>query len=89
MCAAIAMNLLPMFLGGGGGGITGILGSITGTFGNLISGVGNTISGVGTGIGGGNAPPVTPKSNKTMYYVIGGVSIVMVLGLVIVIVKRK
>ena len=82
--ASMALNLLPMFLGGGGGGISGILGGITGTVGNLISGVGNTISGVG-----GNAPPVTPKSNKTIYYVIGSVSVVMVLGLVIIIVKKK
>ena len=87
--AALAMNLLPMFLGGGGGGITGILGGITGTVGNLLSGVGNTISGVGGNANSGYAPPVAPKSNKTMYYVIGGVSIVMVLGLVIVIVKKK
>ena len=87
--AALAMNILPMFLGGGGGGISGILGGITGTVGNLLSGVGNTISGVGTGIGGGNAPPVTPKSNKTMYYVIGGVSFVMVLGIVLIVVKKK
>ena len=64
MCAALAMNLLPMFLGGGGGGITGVLGNVTGAFGGLISGIGNTISGVGSGMGGGNAPPVTPKSIK-------------------------
>jgi hypothetical protein len=42
--SALAMNLLPMFLNGGGGGISGILGNVTGTFGNLITGVGNTIS---------------------------------------------
>ena len=88
MCAAIAMNLLPMFLGGGGGGITGILGNVTGAFGGLISGIGNTITGVGTGIGGGNAKPITPKSNKTIYYIIGSMSIVMVIG-IIIIVKKK
>ena len=45
--ASLALNLLPMFLNGGGGGLSGILGNVTGTFGNLISGVGNTISQVG------------------------------------------
>jgi len=87
--AALALNLLPAFLNGGGGGLSGILGNVTGAFGGLISGIGNTISGVGIGMGGGNAPPVTPKSNKTIYYVIGGISVVMVLGLVIVIAKKK
>ena len=89
MCAALAMNLLPMFLGGGGGGITGVLGNVTGAFGNLISGVGNTISGVGGNANSGYAQPVAPKSNKTIYYVIGGMSVVMVLGIVIVIAKKK
>ena len=84
MCAALAMNLLPMFLGGGGGGITGILGNVTGAFGGLISGIGNTISGVG-----GNTQPVTPKSNKKIYYVIGGISVVIVIGLFVIIAKKK
>ena len=57
--AALAMNLLPMFLGGGGGGISGILGNVTSSFGGLISGVGNTLS----GMGGGNNQPVVKKSN--------------------------
>jgi len=82
--AALAMNLIPMFLGGGGGGISGILGNVTGAFGGLISGVGNTLSGMG-----GNNKPVIQKSNKKIYYVIGGISIVMVLGIVIVIAKKK
>jgi len=84
MCAALAMNLLPMFLGTGGGGLSGILGNVTGAFGNLISGVGNTLTGMG-----GNAQPVLKKSNKTIYYVIGGISIVMVLGIVVIIAKKK
>ena len=82
--AALALNLLPAFLNGGGGGLSGILGGITGTFGNLISGVGNTLTGMS-----GNHQPVLKKSNKTIYYVIGGISTVMVLGLVIVIAKKK
>jgi hypothetical protein len=85
MCAAIAMNLMPMFLGGGGGGLSGILGNVTGAFGGLISGIGNTL----TGMGGGNTKPVIQKSNKKIYYVIGGISVVVVLGLVIVIVNKK
>jgi len=85
MCAALAMNLIPMFLGGGGGGLSGILGNFTGAFGGLISGIGNTL----TGMGGGNNQPVVKKSNKTIYFVIGGISIVMVLGIVIIIVKKK
>ena len=84
MCAAIAMNLLPMFLGGGGGGLSGILGNVTGAFGGLISGVGNTLS----GMGGGNTKPVLQKSNKKIYFVIGGISIVMVLGIVIIAKKK-
>jgi len=84
MCAALAMNLIPMFLGGGGGGLSGILGNVTGAFGGLISGIGNTLSGMG-----GNNQPVVKKSNKTIYFVIGGISIVMVLGIVIIIVKKK
>ena len=85
MCAALAMNLLPMFLGGGSGGISGILGNVTSSFGGLISGVGNTL----TGMGGGNNIPVVKKSNKTIYFVIGGISIVMVLGIVVIIAKKK
>ena len=85
MCAAIAMNLIPMFLGGGGGGISGILGNVTSSFGGLISGVGNTLS----GMGGGNTQPVLQKSNKKIYYVIGTISIVMVLGIVVIIAKKK
>ena len=82
--AALALNLLPAFLNGGGGGLSGILGNVTGAFGGLISGVGNTL----TGTGGGNTPPVIQKSNKTIYFVIGITSVVMVLG-IIVIVKKK
>jgi len=82
--AALAMNLIPMFLGGGSGGLSGILGNVTGAFGGLISGVGNTLSGMG-----GNAQPVLKKSNKTIYFVVGGISIAMVLGIVIVIAKKK
>jgi hypothetical protein len=82
--AALAMNLLPMFLGSGGGGISGILGNVTGAFGNIISGVGNTLTGMS-----GNNQPVLKKSNNKIYYVIGGISIVMVLGIVIVIAKKK
>ena len=87
--AALALNLLPAFLNGGGGGLSGILGGITGTVGNLISGVGNTISGVGGNANSGYAPPVAPKSNKKIYYVIGTISIVMVLGIVVIIAKKK
>ena len=83
--SALAMNLLPMFLGGGGGGISGILGNVTSSFGGLISGVGNTLS----GMVGGNTQPVLQKSNKKIYYVIGITSVVMVLGIVIVIAKKK
>ena len=84
--AAIAMNLLPMFLGGGGGGgLSGILGNVTGAFGGLISGIGNTL----TGMGGGNTQPVIQKSNKKIYFVIGITSVVMVLGIVIIIAKKK
>ena len=85
--SALAMNLLPMFLNGGGGGISGILGNVTGTFGNLISGVGNTISQVG-----GNSNMTynpTPKSNKKMFMVVGGLSFVMILGTIVIIVKKK
>jgi len=82
--AALALNLLPMFLNGGGGGISGILGNVTGAFGGLISGVGNTLTGMG-----GPTQPVIQKSNKTIYFVIGGMSVVIVLGLVIVIAKKK
>ena len=85
--ASLAMNLLPMFLNGGGGGISGILGNVTNTFGGLITGVGNTISQVGGNTNMNYNP--TPKSNKTIYYVIGGLSIVMVLGTVIIVVKKK
>ena len=81
--AAIAMNLLPMFLGGGGGGLSGILGNVTGAFGGLISGIGNTLTGMG-----GNTKPVTPKSNKKIYFVIGITSVVMVLGIVIIVKKK-
>ena len=84
MCAAIAMNLIPMFLGGGGGGISGILGNVTSSFGGLISGVGNTLS----GMGGGNTQPVLQKSNKKIYFVIGITSVVMVLGIVIIVKKK-
>jgi len=83
--AALALNLLPAFLNGGGGGLSGILGGITGTFGNLISGVGNTLS----GMGGGNTQHVLQKSNKKIYYVIGITSVVMVLGIVVIIAKKK
>ena len=83
--AALAMNLLPMFLGGGGGGLSGILGNVTGAFGGLISGIGNTL----TGMGGGNTQPVIQKSNKKIYFVIGITSVVMVLGLVVIIAKKK
>ena len=86
--AALALNLLPAFLNGGGGGLSGVLGNVTGAFGGLISGIGNTITGVGSGMGGGNTKPVTQKSNKTIYYVIGGISVVMVIG-IIIIVKKK
>jgi hypothetical protein len=79
------MNLLPMFLGGGGGGISGILGNVTGAFGGLISGIGNTL----TGMGGGNNQPVIKKSNKKIYFVIGITSVVMVLGIIIIIAKKK
>ena len=82
--AALALNLLPAFLNGGGGGISGILGNITGAFGGLITGVGNTLTGMG-----GNNKPVIQKSNKKIYFVIGGMSVVIVLGLVIVIAKKK
>jgi hypothetical protein len=84
MCAALAMNLLPMFLGGGGGGLSGILGNVTGAFGGLISGIGNTLTGMG-----GNNQPVIKKSNKKIYYIIGITSVVMVLGIVIIIAKKK
>ena len=84
MCAALAMNLLPMFLGGGGGGLSGILGNVTGAFGGLISGIGNTLTGMG-----GTNQPVIKKSNKKIYYVIGGMSVAMVLGIVIIIAKKK
>ena len=87
--AALALNLLPAFLNGGGGGLSGILGNVTGTFGNLISGVGNTISSVGGSTNMGYAQPAAPKSNKTMYYVIGGLSIVMVLGTVMIVVRKR
>ena len=82
--AALALNLLPAFLNGGGGGLSGILGNITGSFGGLISGIGNTISGIGSG----NAQPVIKKSNKKIYYVIGGMSVAMVLGIVIIAKKK-
>jgi len=82
--AALAMNLIPMFLGGGGGGISGILGNVTGAFGGLISCVGNTLSGMG-----GTNKPVIQKSNKKIYFVIGITSVVLVLGIVIVIAKKK
>ena len=81
--AAIAMTLLPAFLNGGGGGLSGILGNVTGAFGGLISGIGNTLSGMG-----GTNQPVIKKSNKKIYFVIGITSVVMVLG-IIIIVKKK
>ena len=84
MCAALAMNLIPMFLGGGGGGISGVLGNVTGAFGGLISGIGNTLTGMG-----GTTQPVIQKSNKKIYYVIGITSVVMVLGIVVIIAKKK
>jgi hypothetical protein len=87
--ASLALNLLPAFLNGGGGGISGILGNVTGAFGNLISGVGNTISGIGGNTNMGYAQPAAPKSNKKMYYVIGGLSIVIVLGTVLIVVKKR
>ena len=87
--ASLAMSLVPAFLGSGGGGNSGILGNITGAFGNLISGVGNTISGIGGSTNMGYAQPAAPKSNKKMYYVIGGLSIVMVLGTVMIVVRKR
>ena len=87
--ASLAMSLVPALLGSGGGGISGILGGITGTFGNLISGVGNTISGIGGNVNMGYAQPAAPKSNKTMYYVVGGLSIVIVLGTVMIVVRKR
>jgi hypothetical protein len=86
--AALAMNLLPMFLGNGGGGISGVLGGITNSFGNIISGVGNSISQVGGNANMGYAQPVAPKSNKKMYFMIGSLSFVIILG-AIVIIKKK
>ena len=86
--ASLAMSLIPAFLGSGGGGNSGILGNITGAFGNLISGVGNTISGIGGNTNMGYAQPA-PKSNKTMYYVIGGLSIIVVLGTVMIVVRKR
>ena len=85
--ASLAMNLLPMFLGNGGGGISGVLGNVTSTFGNLITGVGNTLSGGGN-TNMGYAQPAVQKSNKNIYFMIGGLSIIVVLG-VIVIIKKK
>ena len=82
--AALALNLLPAFLNGGGGGLSGILGNVTSSFGGLISGVGNTLS----GMGGGNTQPVLQKSNKKIYFVIGITSVVMVLGIVIIVKKK-
>jgi hypothetical protein len=82
--AALAMNLIPMFLGGGAGGISGILGNVTSSFGGLISGVGNTLTGMG-----GDNQPVLKKSNNKIYYVIGGISTVMVLGIVVIIANKK
>ena len=87
--ASLAMSLVPAFLGSGGGGNSGILGNITGAFGNLISGVGNTISQVGGNTNMGYTQPAAPKSNKKMYYVIGGLSIVIVLGTVLIVAKKK
>jgi len=81
--AALAMNLLPMFLGTGGGGISGILGNVTGAFGGLLSGVGNTLTGMG-----GPTQPVIQKSNKKIYFVIGITSVVVVLGIVIIAKKK-
>ena len=81
--AALALNLLPAFLNGGGGGLSGILGNVTSSFGGLISGIGNTITGVG-----GNTPQVIKKSNKKIYYIIGITSVVMVLGIVIIANKK-
>jgi len=37
----------------------------------------------------GYAQPAAPKSNKKMYYVIGGLSIVIVLGTVMIVVKKR
>ena len=82
--AALALNLLPAFLNGGGGGLSGVLGNITGSVGGLISGIGNTLS----GMGGGNAQPVLQKSNKKIYFVIGITSVVVVLGIVIIANKK-
>jgi hypothetical protein len=87
--AALALNLLPAFLNGGGGGLSGILGNVTGSFGGLISGIGNTISGIGGNTNMGYTQPAAPKSNKKMYYVIGGLSIVIVLGTVLIVAKKK
>ena len=84
--ANLAKNLAPMFLGGGSGGINGILGNITGVFGNLISGVGNTISSLGGNPNNNQSNQVMQKtSNKKMYYMIGAVSFVIVLGTVVII----
>jgi F0F1-type ATP synthase membrane subunit c/vacuolar-type H+-ATPase subunit K len=87
--AALAMNLLPMFLGNGGGGISDILGNVTGAFGGLISGVGNTISSVGGNTNMSYTQSAAPKSNKTMFIVIGSLSVVMILGTVLIVVKKK
>jgi hypothetical protein len=85
--ASLAMSLIPAFLGSGGGGNSGLLGNITGVFGNLISGVGNTISGIGGNTNMGYNP--TPKSNRKMYLMVGGLSVVMILGTVIIVVKKR
>ena len=62
--AALALNLLPAFLNGGGGGLSGVLGNVTGAFGGLISGIGNTITGVGSGMGGEMLNPLPQNQIK-------------------------
>jgi len=78
-----------IFLGNGGGGLSGILGNVTGAFGGLISGVGNTISSVGGNTNMGYTQSAAPKSNKTMFIVIGSLSVVVILGTVLIVVKKK
>ena len=76
--AALAMTLL-------GGGLQ----PITGTIGNVFQGIGSALGGQPMP---SNVPPLvqsqSSSSGKTMLYVIGGVSVVAVLGALIVMKKK-
>ena len=77
------MNLAMGLFGGG-------LQGVTSTIGNLVSGIGQGISGIGQPqqtVQRLQQPPASSGSNTMLY--IGGISVVVVLGLVVFVISKK